>query len=51
MSGKEEDKEKRIQETMQATGLPRADAEIIYEQEQGNIDGDVIIEGENDTNS
>jgi hypothetical protein len=42
------DKEKRIQETMQALGVPREEAEIIYDHEQSNTQGDEFVEDEND---
>ncbi len=36
----ETEREKRITETMQATGLPRDEAEFIYDQEHGVVEGD-----------
>jgi len=36
-------REQRIQETMEATGVTRAEAEFILAQELGEIDGDVVI--------
>ena len=37
------DRERRIDEIMEATGVSRAEAEFIYAQETGQIDGDVIV--------
>jgi hypothetical protein len=38
-----EEREHRIRETMEATGVTLAEAEFIYAQETGEIEGDVIV--------
>ena len=43
-----EERERRIRETMEATGVSRAEAEFIYAQETGEIEGDVIVAGTED---
>jgi hypothetical protein len=42
------EREHCIRETMEATGVMRAEAEFIYAQETGEIEGDVIVAGTED---
>ncbi len=35
-------REEAIKQIMESTGLPRLDAEFIYAQEQGEVEGDAI---------